>query len=88
MRSRFVHLLTSRRFAPLFVTQFFGAFNDNLLKSALGIFATFRLAEQTGMEASTLVMIAGAVFIAPFFLFSGASAHWPTASTRRRSCES
>ena len=41
MRSRFVHLLTSRRFAPLFVTQFFGAFNDNLLKSALGIFATF-----------------------------------------------
>ena len=73
MRSRFVHLLTSRRFAPLFVTQFFGAFNDNLLKSALGIFATFRLAEQTGMEASTLVMIAGAVFITPFFLFSGAS---------------
>jgi acyl-[acyl-carrier-protein]-phospholipid O-acyltransferase/long-chain-fatty-acid--[acyl-carrier-protein] ligase len=73
MRSRFVQLLTARRFAPLFVTQFFGAFNDNLLKSALGIFATFRLADQTGMDASTLVMIAGALFIAPFFLFSGAS---------------
>jgi hypothetical protein len=27
-------LLTTRRFAPLFITQFLGAFNDNLLKSA------------------------------------------------------
>jgi acyl-[acyl-carrier-protein]-phospholipid O-acyltransferase / long-chain-fatty-acid--[acyl-carrier-protein] ligase len=73
MRSRLVHLLTTRRFAPLFVTQFLGAFNDNLLKSALGIFVTFRLAEESSMDASTLVMLAGGLFIAPFFLFSGAS---------------
>ena len=46
MRSPLVPLLTARRFAPLFVTQFLGAFNDNLLKSALGIFVTYRLAEQ------------------------------------------
>jgi acyl-[acyl-carrier-protein]-phospholipid O-acyltransferase/long-chain-fatty-acid--[acyl-carrier-protein] ligase len=73
MRSRLAHLLTTRRFAPLFVTQFLGAFNDNLLKSALGIFVTFRLAEESSMDASTLVMLAGGLFIAPFFLFSGAS---------------
>jgi acyl-[acyl-carrier-protein]-phospholipid O-acyltransferase/long-chain-fatty-acid--[acyl-carrier-protein] ligase len=73
MRSALVRLLTTRRFAPLFVTQFLGAFNDNLLKSALAIAVTFRLAAQTGMEASSLVMLAGALFIAPFFLFSGAS---------------
>jgi acyl-[acyl-carrier-protein]-phospholipid O-acyltransferase/long-chain-fatty-acid--[acyl-carrier-protein] ligase len=66
-------LLRSRRFAPLFVTQFLGAFNDNLLKSGLAIFVTYRLATAGGMEASTLVMLAGAIFIAPFFLFSGAS---------------
>ena len=36
MRSPLVQLLTTRRFAPLFVTQFLGAFNDNLLKSAHG----------------------------------------------------
>jgi acyl-[acyl-carrier-protein]-phospholipid O-acyltransferase/long-chain-fatty-acid--[acyl-carrier-protein] ligase len=66
-------LLTSRRFAPLFVTQFLGAFNDNLLKSALAIFITYRLADAGGVDAATLVMLAGAVFIAPFFLFSGAS---------------
>ena len=34
-RSPLVQLLTARRFAPLFVTQFLGALNDNLLKSAL-----------------------------------------------------
>ena len=73
MRSPLVQLLTARRFAPLFVTQFLGAFNDNLLKSALGILVTFRLAEQAGMNAATLAMIASALFIAPFFLFSGAS---------------
>ncbi len=73
MRSPLVQLLTARRFAPLFVTQFLGAFNDNLLKSALGIVVTFRLAQQAGLGAASLVMLAGALFIAPFFLFSGAS---------------
>ncbi len=66
-------LLTSRRFAPLFVTQFLGAFNDNLLKSALAIFVTYRLAAEAGTDAAALVMLAGGIFIAPFFLFSGAS---------------
>src|SRR5262245_36588009 len=73
MRSPLVQLLTARRFAPLFVTQFLGAFNDNLLKSALGIVVTYRLAERVGLGAASLVMLAGALFIAPFFLFSGAS---------------
>jgi len=73
MRSPLFHLLTARRFAPLFVTQFLGAFNDNLLKSALAIVVTYRLAQESGVDAAVLVMIAGGLFIAPFFLFSGAS---------------
>ena len=63
MRSPLVRLLTTRRFAPLFVTQFLGAFNDNLLKSALGIFVTYRLADQTGRDAASLVI---ATVMAPF----------------------
>ena len=73
MRSPILRLLTTRRFAPLFVTQFLGAFNDNLLKAALGIFVTYRLAERSGLDAASLVMLAGGLFIAPFFLFSGVS---------------
>ena len=30
-----LNFATSRRFAPLFVTQFLGAFNDNLFRTAL-----------------------------------------------------
>jgi acyl-[acyl-carrier-protein]-phospholipid O-acyltransferase/long-chain-fatty-acid--[acyl-carrier-protein] ligase len=73
MSSATFPLLASRRFAPLFVTQFLGALNDNLLKSALAIFVTYHAAATGGADAATLVMLAGGVFIAPFFLFSGAS---------------
>ena len=37
MRRTQFHLLRSRRFAPLFVTQFLGAMNDNLFKQSLVI---------------------------------------------------
>ncbi|HEX4894248.1 MAG TPA: acyl-[ACP]--phospholipid O-acyltransferase, partial [Hyphomicrobiaceae bacterium] len=63
----FWNLLTSRRFAPLFWCQFFSALNDNLVKQGLVILITFNLAA-SGKAA--LVPLAGAVFIAPFFLFS------------------
>ncbi len=61
-------LMTSKRFAPLFWTQFFSAFNDNLLKNALIFLILFHI---TGSNADALVTLAGALFIAPFFLFSG-----------------
>ncbi len=68
-----VRLLLSRRFGPLFAAQFLGAFNDNLLKSALGVLVAYRLAERWGVDAGALIMLAGAVFILPFVLFSGVS---------------
>ncbi|HEX8168162.1 MAG TPA: acyl-[ACP]--phospholipid O-acyltransferase [Beijerinckiaceae bacterium] len=61
-------LLASRRFAPLFWCQFFSAFNDNFLKNALVFLILFKIG---GSNAEALVTLAGAVFIAPFFLLSG-----------------
>ena len=43
-------LLRTRRFLPLFLTQFLGAFNDNFFKSALVMLITFRLAEESGLD--------------------------------------
>jgi acyl-[acyl-carrier-protein]-phospholipid O-acyltransferase / long-chain-fatty-acid--[acyl-carrier-protein] ligase len=63
-------LLFSRRFAPLFITQFLGALNDNLLKNALVILITFKLAAHTGSNAQMLVTLAAGLFILPYFLFS------------------
>ncbi|MEQ8660839.1 MAG: MFS transporter [Gammaproteobacteria bacterium] len=65
-----LRLLVARRFAPLFVTQFMGAFNDNVFRFALVIFVTFTVAEQTGMDTRMLVVMTGGIFILPFFLFS------------------
>src|SRR6266851_1223464 len=63
-------LLQSRRFLPLFVTQFLGALNDNFFKNALVILVTYRLAEEAGLNGQILVTAAAGLFILPFFLFS------------------
>ena len=70
MRRTQFHLLRSRRFAPLFVTQFLGAMNDNLFKQSLVILITFQLAGRLGLDARILVTVAAGLFIVPFFLFS------------------
>lgn len=63
-------LLKQRRFGPFFVTQFIGAFNDNVYKNALIALVTFQLVRSGGPDAATLVNIAAGLFILPFFLFS------------------
>ncbi|MEE9552525.1 MAG: MFS transporter [Gammaproteobacteria bacterium] len=64
------NLLNTKRFAPLFSTQFLGALNDNIYKNALIIFIAFTLASQADRNSSILVIIAAGLFILPFFLFS------------------
>ena len=63
-------LLKTRRFAPFFVTQFLGAFNDNLFKNALIVLLTFQAAQWTTLKVELLANLAAGVFILPFFLFS------------------
>ena len=60
-------LMLSRRFAPLFWCQFFAAFNDNFLKTALVFHILFR-SGAAGAEA--LITLASAIFIAPYFFLS------------------
>lgn len=59
-----------RRFLPIFLTQFLGAFNDNLFKSALVTLITFSLAEEYGVNAQILITVIAGLFILPFFAFS------------------
>jgi len=75
-RSQFA-LLTERRFAPFFWTQFFGAFNSNLLKNALIVLVTYQTARFAGqhsafhgVESGVLVNLAAGLFILPFVLLS------------------
>jgi acyl-[acyl-carrier-protein]-phospholipid O-acyltransferase/long-chain-fatty-acid--[acyl-carrier-protein] ligase len=60
-------MLFSRKFLPLFACQFFSAFNDNFLKTALVFLILFGSAS----GGAALITIASAVFIAPYFFLSG-----------------
>jgi acyl-[acyl-carrier-protein]-phospholipid O-acyltransferase/long-chain-fatty-acid--[acyl-carrier-protein] ligase len=63
----FQQLLTSRRFLPIFLVQFFSALNDNFIKNALVILILFKIGAEAG---ASLVTLAGAALILPMFLFS------------------
>lgn len=63
-------LLKSRRFAPFFVTQFAGAFNDNLYKNTLLLLLVFASTPVLGLNNAMLMNLGAFLFIVPFFLFS------------------
>lgn len=62
-------LLAERRFAPLFFTQFLGAFNDNLFKAAITLIFVFGGLIHVD-DTNLYVNLAAGLFILPFFLFS------------------
>lgn len=68
-------LMNEQRFRPLFLTQFLGAFNDNVFKTALITLVAFRMtsltmADGSAIDAETMVTLLPGLFILPFFLFS------------------
>jgi len=63
------HLIRQRRFFPLFATQFFNAFNDNLYKTALVLFVVYSVYNSEQSEA-TFSALATGIFIFPFVVLS------------------
>ena len=65
-------LLSQRRFAPFFWTQFLGACNDNLFKFAFTVMVTYQL-QISWMPPDLAGLLIGALFILPYLLFSATS---------------
>jgi MFS family permease len=63
-------LLKTRRFLPVFLVQFLGAFNDQVYQKAFVALITYRLADEVGMDRALLGAIASALFILPFAVVS------------------
>jgi len=63
-------LLTQKRFLPYFITQFFGAFNDNIFKNVLLLFVAFASVDALPISSHLFINLAAGLFILPFFLFS------------------
>lgn len=66
-------LMKEQRFRPFFFTQFLGAFNDNVFKTALITLVAFHAASLSSIDGGTLATLLPGVFILPFFLFSATS---------------
>lgn len=66
-------LLGQRRFSPFFWTQFLGAFNDNVFKTALLTILTYDALQWTDMDVGLLNNLIPGLFILPFVLFSATS---------------
>jgi acyl-[acyl-carrier-protein]-phospholipid O-acyltransferase/long-chain-fatty-acid--[acyl-carrier-protein] ligase len=66
-------LMGKREFLPLFITQFLGAFHDNLFKNALVVLIIYHTAQNAGLSETNqklLTTLAAGTLILPFFLFS------------------
>lgn len=78
MKSSF-SFAASRRFAPLFITQFCGAFNDNLFKTTLFVLISYYgLGQEYGMASAQMLNLGMMLFILPYFLFSAISGQLST----------
>jgi MFS family permease len=65
-----LRLLVSRRFGPLFATQFLSAFNDNAVRNALVLMIAYRADAAAQFSAQILIPLAAGLFMLPFFLCS------------------
>lgn len=77
---KYKDLLRSLNFQSFLWTQFLGAFNDNVFKIVISMIAV-NIAGAG--EGGGYVSLVGAIFILPFFLFSGYAAHAADAFNKR-----
>jgi MFS family permease len=78
-----LHLVRTRRFLPIFATQFLGAFNDNLFRTSMVMLVIYGIYRDATQEA-TFSAVAGGLFILPFFLLSALAGQLADASDKAR----
>jgi hypothetical protein len=82
------YLLAEKRFLPFFVTQFLGAFNDNVFKNALIIMIAFQGAQFSQVNPDVLTNLSAGLFVLPFFLFSATAGQWIDKNEKSQSIRS
>ena len=72
MKTSQFRLLAARRFLPIFLAQFLGAFNDNMLRSGLVVLIAYSAKHGIALplQPEILVTLCSALLVVPFLLFS------------------
>lgn len=68
-------LLKSKKFAPMFITMFLTAINDNLVKKGLTLYMAYQAAVHSYHSILWTSLISG-LFMVPFLLFSTLGGEW------------
>ncbi len=68
--NKILPLFKTRRFLPIFITQFLGAFNDNVYRNAFTVLVMFHISSISNESKAFYSSIAIAIFMLPYFLFS------------------
>lgn len=77
--ARSLSILGQRKFGTLFIVQFGGALNDNVLRNAVVAMITFGvLSSQSEQSRGLLIQLTLGLFMLPFFLFQPAPVNLPT----------
>ncbi|MES2985278.1 MAG: MFS transporter [Pseudomonadota bacterium] len=65
-------LMKTRRFLPLFMTQFLGSFNDNMFRSALAVMITYQFTSGpiSWLTAGVMVALCSTLLVIPFPILS------------------
>lgn len=69
------HFFKTRRFLPLFVTQFGGAMNDNIFRFAMISMMLSVIYSATPEKAESMAALSAGLFILPYFLLSATAGH-------------
>lgn len=70
MKSNLLYLFRDMRFMPIFIVQFCGCLNDNIMKNALIMLITYKLSNQLSEWSYLLVLGANTIFVIPFVIFA------------------
>ncbi|MCL2888585.1 MAG: acyl-[ACP]--phospholipid O-acyltransferase [Elusimicrobia bacterium] len=65
-----IRIIFRRSFLSFYITQYLGAFNDNLFRNALAAFVTYKITTMSQDGKSVMVSLAVGLFMLPYFLFS------------------
>jgi acyl-[acyl-carrier-protein]-phospholipid O-acyltransferase/long-chain-fatty-acid--[acyl-carrier-protein] ligase len=67
---KIIQILIRPSFFFTFVTQYLGAFNDNLFRTAMATFVMYKITVISQGQKSIIVSVAAGLFMLPYFLFS------------------
>ncbi|MCL2144826.1 MAG: acyl-[ACP]--phospholipid O-acyltransferase, partial [Endomicrobia bacterium] len=65
-----IKILFRRTFLSFYITQYLGAFNDNLFRTSMAAFVMYKVTSISADSKSIIVSLAIGLFMLPFFLFS------------------